>query len=407
MELLTTNNVWMMVCTFLVFFMHLGFSFLEIGLTQQKNTVNILFKNFFVITAGILIYYLVGFNLMYPGDFVMGGTVGFAGFFIDPGEGYDQLTYADGGYTYWTDFLFQAMFAATAATIISGAVAERIKIFSFILIATLYVAIVYPIVGSWHWGTGWAYDLGFYDFAGSTLVHSVGGWGALIIIYFLGARKGKFDKDGNPVAIPGSNLPLSAAGVLILWLGWFGFNGGSVLSADPALTSLTLVTTCLAAAAGGIACALTAKGVYGTLDITMFMNGVLGGLVGITAGADQMSPAEAIAIGAIAGPIVLGGVALLDKAKLDDPVGAIPVHLFCGMWGTLAVGIFGGLASGTQIAIQAAVIGVAGIFCCIGASLIVLLVKALVGLRVSEAEEAEGLDIAEHGTGAYADFSIK
>jgi Amt family ammonium transporter len=407
MELLTTNNVWMMVCTFLVFFMHLGFSFLEIGLTQQKNTVNILFKNFFVITAGILIYYLVGFNLMYPGDFVMGKTVGFAGFFIGPGEGYDQLTYADGGYTYWTDFLFQAMFAATAATIISGAVAERIKIFSFILIATLYVAIVYPIVGSWHWGTGWAYDLGFYDFAGSTLVHSVGGWGALIIIYFLGARKGKFDKNGNPVAIPGSNLPLSAAGVLILWLGWFGFNGGSVLSADPALTSLTLVTTCLAAAAGGIACALTAKGVYGTLDITMFMNGVLGGLVGITAGADQMSPAEAIAIGAIAGPIVLGGVALLDKAKLDDPVGAIPVHLFCGMWGTLAVGIFGGLASGTQIAIQAAVIGVAGIFCCVGAGLIVLLVKALVGLRVSEAEEAEGLDIAEHGTGAYADFSIK
>ena len=407
MELLTTNNVWMMVCTFLVFFMHLGFSFLEIGLTQQKNTVNILFKNFFVITAGILIYYLVGFNLMYPGDFVMGKTVGFAGFFIDPGEGYDQLTYADGGYTYWTDFLFQAMFAATAATIISGAVAERIKIFSFILIATLYVAIIYPIVGSWHWGTGWAYDLGFYDFAGSTLVHSVGGWGALIIIYFLGARKGKFDKDGNPVAIPGSNLPLSAAGVLILWLGWFGFNGGSVLSADPALTSLTLVTTCLAAAAGGIACALTAKGVYGTLDITMFMNGVLGGLVGITAGADQMSPAEAIAIGAIAGPIVLGGVALLDKAKLDDPVGAIPVHLFCGIWGTLAVGIFGGLASGTQIAIQAAVLGLVGIFCCVGAIIIVLLVKALVGLRVSEAEEAEGLDIAEHGTGAYADFSIK
>ena len=402
MELLTTNNVWMMVCTFLVFFMHLGFSFLEIGLTQQKNTVNILFKNFFVITAGIIIYYLVGFNLMYPGDFVMGGTVGFAGPFIDPGEGYDQLTYADGGYTYWTDFLFQAMFAATAATIISGAVAERIKIFSFILIASLYVAIVYPIVGSWQWGGGWASQMGFIDFAGSTLVHSVGGWGALIIIFFLGARKGKFDKDGNPVAIPGSNLPLSAAGVLILWLGWFGFNGGSVLSADPALTSLVLVTTCLAAAAGGIACALTAKLVYGTLDITMFMNGVLGGLVGITAGADLMSPAEAIYIGIIAGPIVLGGVYLLDKAKLDDPVGAIPVHLFCGIWGTLACGIFGASAALEQVGIQAAVIGIAGIFCCIGASLIVLLVKALVGLRVSEAEEAEGLDIAEHGTSAVS-----
>ena len=299
------------------------------------------------------------------------------------------------------------MFAATAATIISGAVAERIKIFSFILIASLYVAIVYPIVGSWQWGGGWASELGFYDFAGSTLVHSVGGWGALIIIFFLGARKGKFDKDGNPVAIPGSNLPLSAAGVLILWLGWFGFNGGSVLSADPALTSLTLVTTCLAAAAGGIACALTAKLVYGTLDITMFMNGVLGGLVGITAGADLMSPAEAIAIGAIAGPIVLGGVALLDKAKLDDPVGAIPVHLFCGMWGTLAVGVFGAEKGLEQLGKQAAVIGLAGIFCCIGAALIVLIVKALVGLRVSEAEEAEGLDIAEHGTSAYADFSVK
>jgi len=407
MELLTTNNVWMMVCTFLVFFMHLGFSFLEIGLTQQKNTVNILFKNFFVITAGIIIYYLVGFNLMYPGDFFIGQAVGFAGPFIDPGEGYDQLTYADGGYTYWTDFLFQAMFAATAATIISGAVAERIKIFSFILIASLYVAIVYPIVGSWQWGGGWASQMGFIDFAGSTLVHSVGGWGALIIIFFLGARKGKFDKDGNPSAIPGSNLPLSAAGVLILWLGWFGFNGGSVLSADPALTSLVLVTTCLAAAAGGIACALTAKLVYGTLDITMFMNGVLGGLVGITAGADLMSPAEAIYIGIIAGPIVLGGVALLDKAKLDDPVGAIPVHLFCGMWGTLACGIFGASAAWEQVGIQAAVIGIAGIFCCIGAAIIVLLVKALVGLRVSEAEEAEGLDIAEHGTSAYADFSVK
>ena len=403
MELLTTNNVWMMVCTFLVFFMHLGFTFLEVGLTRQKNSINILFKNFFVITAGLIIYCAVGFNLMYPSEWLIEGILGSPVAGLDA-EAAADLSYNE-GYTYWTDFLFQGMFAATAATIISGAVAERIKISSFMLIASLYVAIVYPIVGAWKWGGGFMDAAGFYDFAGSTLVHAVGGWGALVVIYFLGARKGRFGKDG--AVIPGSNIPLSAAGVVILWLGWFGFNGGSVLSADPALTSLTLVTTCLAAAAGGIACALTAKGIYGTLDITMFMNGVLGGLVGITAGADQMSPAEAIAIGAIAGPIVLGGVALLDKAKLDDPVGAIPVHLFCGIWGTLAVGIFGGLASGTQIAIQAAVIGVAGIFCCIGAALIVLLVKALVGLRVSEAEEAEGLDIAEHGTGAYADFSIK
>ena len=412
MELLTTNNVWMMICTALVFFMHLGFSLLEVGLTRQKNTINILFKNFFVITMGLIVYCAFGFNLMYPGEFgLIDGWLGFAGPGIDPGADYDQLTYADGGYTYWTDFLFQGMFAATAATIISGAVAERIKIFSFMLIAFLYVAIVYPIVGSWQWGGGhfltFTEDVGFYDFAGSTLVHSVGGWGALVVIYFLGARKGKFDSDGKPVAIPGSNIPLSAAGVLILWLGWFGFNGGSVLSADPALTSLTLVTTCLAAAAGGIGAALFSGILYKNLDLTMFMNGVLGGLVGITAGADQMLPGSAIFIGLIAGVIVVLSVALLDKCKLDDPVGAIPVHLFCGIWGTLAVGIVGELAGFQQFMVQLACIGIAGLFCVIGATLITLLVKGIAGLRVDEKEEADGLDIAEHGTGAYGDFSIR
>lgn len=412
MELLTTNNVWMMICTALVFFMHLGFSFLEVGLTRQKNTINILFKNFFVITMGLIVYCAFGFNLMYPGEFgLIDGWLGFAGAGLDPGADYNQLTYADGGYTYWTDFLFQGMFAATAATIISGAVAERIKIFSFMLIAFLYVAIVYPIVGSWQWGGGvfstFTEDVGFYDFAGSTLVHSVGGWGALVVIYFLGARKGKFNKDGKPVAIPGSNIPLSAAGVLILWLGWFGFNGGSVLSADPALTSLTLVTTCLAAAAGGIGAAIFSGLLYRNLDLTMFMNGVLGGLVGITAGADQMLPGSAILIGLIAGVIVVLSVALLDKCKLDDPVGAIPVHLFCGIWGTLAVGIFGELASVQQFMVQLACVGIAGLFCVIGATLITLLVKSVAGLRVDEKEESEGLDIAEHGTGAYGDFSIR
>ena len=412
MELLTTNNVWMMICTALVFFMHLGFSFLEVGLTRQKNTINILFKNFFVITMGLIVYCAFGFNLMYPGEFgLIDGWLGFAGPGLDPGADYDQLAYADGGYTYWTDFLFQGMFAATAATIISGAVAERIKISSFMLIAFLYVAIIYPIVGSWQWGGGefstFTEDYGFYDFAGSTLVHSVGGWGALVVIYFLGARKGKFDKDGNPVAIPGSNIPLSAAGVLILWLGWFGFNGGSVLSADPALTSITLVTTCLAAAAGGIGAALFSGLLYKNLDLTMFMNGVLGGLVGITAGADQMLPGSAILIGLIAGVIVVLSVALLDKCKLDDPVGAIPVHLFCGIWGTLAVGIFGELAGFDQFMVQLACIGITGVFCVIGATIITLFVKAIAGLRVDEKEEVEGLDIAEHGTSAYGDFSIR
>ena len=407
MELLTTNNVWMMLCAALVFFMHLGFSFLEIGLTRQKNTINILFKNFFIITMGIIVYCLVGFNLMYPGDFniigAYGGILGFAGPGLDAVAASD-LSYNE-GYTYWTDFLFQAMFAATAGTIISGAVAERIKINSFMLIVFLYVAIVYPIVGSWQWGAGFlstlTEEVGFYDFAGSTLVHSVGGWGALVIIYLLGARKGKFDSDGNAVAIPGSNIPLSAAGVLILWLGWFGFNGGSVISADPANTSLVLVTTCLAAAAGGIGAAFFSNLLYKNLDITMFMNGVLGGLVGITAGADQMGPTSAIIIGAVGGIVVVLGVALLDKCKLDDPVGAIPVHLFAGIWGTLAVGIFGASASFDQFMVQLASVGIVGVFCVIGATLITLLVKSLTGLRVSEKEESAGLDIAEHGTKAY------
>ena len=407
MELLTTNNVWMMLCAALVFFMHLGFSFLEIGLTRQKNTINILFKNFFIITMGIIVYCLVGFNLMYSGDFniigAYGGILGFAGPGLDAVAASD-LSYNE-GYTYWTDFLFQAMFAATAGTIISGAVAERIKINSFMLIVFLYVAIVYPIVGSWQWGSGFlstlTEEVGFYDFAGSTLVHSVGGWGALVIIYLLGARKGKFDSDGNAVAIPGSNIPLSAAGVLILWLGWFGFNGGSVLSADPANTSLVLVTTCLAAAAGGIGAAFFSNLLYKNLDITMFMNGVLGGLVGITAGADQMGPTSAIIIGAVGGIVVVLGVALLDKCKLDDPVGAIPVHLFAGIWGTLAVGIFGASASFDQFMVQLASVGIVGVFCVIGATLITLLVKSLAGLRVSEKEESTGLDIAEHGTKAY------
>ena len=401
MELLTTNNVWMMLCAALVFFMHLGFSFLEIGLTRQKNTINILFKNFFIITMGIIVYCLVGFNLMYPGEFniIGNGILGFAGPGLDSATAAD-LAYNE-GYTYWTDFLFQAMFAATAGTIISGAVAERIKINSFMLIVFIYVGLVYPIVGSWQWGSGFLYSLGFYDFAGSTLVHSVGGWGALIVIYLLGARKGKFDSNGKAIAIPGSNIPLSAAGVLILWLGWFGFNGGSVLSADPANTSLVLVTTCLAAAAGGIGAAFFSNLLYKNLDITMFMNGVLGGLVGITAGADQMGPTEAIIIGAIGGVIVVLGVALLDKCKLDDPVGAIPVHLFAGIWGTLAVGIFGDSASFDQFMIQLASVGIVGLFCVFGATLITLLVKSILGLRVSEEEEEAGLDIAEHGTKAY------
>src|SRR5690606_33953280 len=285
-EMFTVNNVWMMICTALVFIMHMGFATLESGLTRAKNTVNVLFKNVFVICVGLLTYYAVGFNLMYPGEF--NGFVGFGGFGIPLPEGGETSAYNE-GYTYWTDFIFQGMFAATAATIVSGAVAERIKLKSFMVFATLFVAVVYPIAGSWKWGGGWLDQKGFYDFAGSTLVHSVGGWGALIGAAILGPRLGKYAKSGI-TPIPASNLPMATVGVFLLWLGWFGFNGGSVLSADPSGTSLALVTTCLAGASGAIGAIVAYSFVSRKPDLSMTLNGILAGLVGITAGADVTTP---------------------------------------------------------------------------------------------------------------------
>ncbi len=403
--LFTANNVWMMVCTGLVFFMHTGFAFLEIGLTRQKNTINILFKNIFIITGGLLLYYAFGFNLMYPGfEEGSSGILKFAGFGIGAPENGMTPDYASGGYTWWTDFLFQGMFAATAATIVSGAVAERIKIGSFMIFVLFYVGLVYPIVGAWKWGGGFLDSWGFYDFAGSTLVHSVGGWAALVAIALLGSRIGKFGSDGKPKAIPGHSIPMATAGVLILWLGWFGFNGGSVLSADPALTSLVLVTTSLAAAAGGFGAFFLSTILYKNMDLTMFLNGILGGLVGITAGADLMSPNEAVVIGFLAGLIIVLGVSLIDKLKLDDPVGAVTVHLICGIWGTLAVGIFGDKAGFDQFLTQLYGVLIIGAFCVISAGIILGILKAVMGLRVSKEEEMEGLDIHEHGMDAYPDF---
>ncbi|WP_296314103.1 ammonium transporter [Winogradskyella sp. UBA3174] len=411
MELLTTNNVWMMICTALVFFMHMGFSLLEIGLTRQKNTLNVLFKNIFIITVGLLLYYIVGFNLMYPSEF--NGFIAWPDFGIGLGDMQNAYTnadgsaYGDGGYTYWTDFLFQGMFAATAATIVSGAVAERIKIGPFMIFVILYVGIIYPIAGSWKWGKGFLdqMETPFYDFAGSTLVHSVGGWAALVAVYLLGARIGKF-KNGKPQVIYGHSIPLATSGVLILWLGWFGFNGGSVLSANPELTSITLVTTCLAAASGGVFAAMTSSFLYKNLDLTMFLNGILGGLVAITAGADIMSPGNAIVIGSLAGVFIVFGIALIDKLKLDDPVGAIAVHLICGLWGTLAVGIFGELAGWNQFLSQLIGIGSYALICVISSFIIIFTLKKTVGIRVSELEELEGLDIHEHGMSAYPDFRM-
>lgn len=404
---LTINNVWMMICTALVFFMHLGFSLLEIGLTRQKNTINVLFKNIFIICGGLLLYYIGGFNLMYPG-FESGdwGILKFAGFGIEAPVNGMTAAYHSGGYTWWTDFLFQGMFAATAATIVSGAVAERVKLSSFMIFVVVYVGLIYPIVGSWKWGEGFLDRLGFYDFAGSTLVHSVGGWAALIAVYLLGARIGKYGKDGKPRAILGHNIPFATTGVLILWLGWFGFNGGSVLSANPGETSLTLVTTCLAAAAGGMSAFLVSYIRYKNYDLTMLINGILGGLVGITAGANVMSPNEAVIVGIIAGGLIVFAIPLLDKFKLDDPVGAIPVHLVCGVWGTLAVGIFGTEASVGQFFTQLLGIAIVGAFCMTTSFIILYTLKKTMGIRVSKDEEIEGLDPAEHGMSAYPDFRM-
>lgn len=282
----TANNTWMMVAIFLVFVMHLGFATVETGLSRAKNAVNILFKNTAIVAIGLLTYTFVGFNLMYPGDsWLIGKVLGFSGFGLEcPANGL-TVGYANGAYTYWTDFLFQGMFAATAATIVSGAVAERIKLGSFLIFSTVYVMFVYPFVGSWVWGGGWLAAKNFHDFAGSTLVHSVGGWGALAGIIVLGPRLGKY-VNGKIKPIMGHNMPLLTIGVFLLWLGWFGFNGGSVLSGDPGAVSYVLVTTSLAAAAGIIGSMTVSWTVQKKPDLSMVLNGCLAGLVGITAGAD-------------------------------------------------------------------------------------------------------------------------
>ncbi len=401
LELFTTNNLWIMVATFLVFIMHLGFATVESGLTRSKNAVNILFKNTLIPAIGLLTYALIGFNLMYPGEgnWLLSGWLGFGG--LGVGTDAAGLTSAyDPGYTYWTDFLFQGMFAATAATIISGAVAERIKLASFLLFATLYVAIGYPIAGSWVWGEGWLDALNFHDFAGSTLVHSVGGWGALAGAIMLGPRIGKYI-NGGIRPIMGHNMPMVVIGVFLLWLGWFGFNGGSVLSADAGAVSYVLVTTSLAAAAGIVASMAASWSIQKKPDLTMVLNGCLAGLVGITAGADVVSIRASVIIGAIAGVLVVLSVMMLDKVRVDDPVGAISVHLVCGIWGTLAVGLF---SSDFSLGIQALGVLAYGLFCFPLCLILFAVIKATMGLRVSRAEELGGLDVGEHGMEAYPDF---
>lgn len=406
-DLFTVNNLWMMIATILVFIMHLGFATLEAGLTRAKNTVNILFKNAIIPAIGILSYAFVGFNLMYPGADFAGGFFGFSGFGLSLPEGWDSSNY-NAGYTYFTDFIFQAMFAATAATIVSGAVAERVKLGPFIVFSILYVSIVYPIVGMWKWGNGFlnTMETPFYDFAGSTIVHSVGGWAALIGAFLLGPRLGKYTILGMK-AIPGHNLPMATMGVFLLWFGWFGFNGGSVLSASPGLVSKVFVTTSIAASAGAFGALFISYLKFKTYDITMVLNGILAGLVGITAGADQMGVLDSAIIGFIGGGLVVFSVVLFDKIKIDDPVGAISVHLIGGVWGTLAVGIFGSLAGMDQLISQLIGIGSVAVFCLASSWIIFFTLKKTVGIRVHEIEETEGLDLHEHGMSAYPDFATK
>lgn len=404
-DFFTVSMLWTVIAAAMVFIMHLGFATLEAGLTQSKNTVNILFKNVWIISIGLLTYAAMGFNTHYPVDsWQIPGWLGINGP-ISGLTGGDNDTWAYGGLslamTAYGDFIFQAMFAATAATIVSGAVAERVKLPSFMVFSTILVAVGYTVAGSWHWGGGWLSGLGggdaaFYDFAGSTVVHGFGGAAALACVMILGPRKGKYTKDGiKPIL--GHSMPLAAIGVFLLFFGWFGFNGGSVLSANPGPLGLVFTTTALAAAAGGVSSILTSFVVLKKPDLSMALNGLLAGLVSITAGADSVEPWAAVLMGAVGGVVVVFSILFFDKIKIDDPVGAISVHGVCGIWGTLAVAFFGGASFVSQL------IGVVGVyaFAFIFSFAVFYVIKLVMGVRVSEEEEHEGLDVAEHGAPAY------
>ncbi|MBR9760616.1 ammonium transporter [bacterium] len=401
-DFFTTSMLWTVIAAAMVFIMHLGFATLEAGLTQKKNTVNILFKNVWIISIGLLTYAAVGFNTHYPcGNWQIANFIGINGP-ISGLTGGENDTFAYGGLglamTAYGDFIFQAMFAATAATIVSGAVAERVKLSSFMIYSTILVAFGYTIAGSWHWGEGFLNQMEepFYDFAGSTVVHGFGGAAALAAVIVLGPRAGKY-VNGQVRPILGHSMPLAAVGVFLLFFGWFGFNGGSVLSANPGPLGLVFTTTALAAAAGAVASIFTSMVVLKKPDLSMALNGLLAGLVSITAGADAVGPWQAVLMGAIGGVIVVFSILFLDKIKIDDPVGAISVHGVVGIWGTIAVAIFGGANFMSQIYGVIAVYAFAFIF----SYILFMVLKATMGVRVSEEEEAEGLDVAEHGVPAY------
>jgi Amt family ammonium transporter len=409
------NMLWTLIAAILVFFMQAGFSMVESGFTRAKNAVNIMMKNLMDFSIGTLSYWAIGFGLMF--GTTAGHLIGTSDFFL---AGADP---ANAGWE-WTlvFFIFQTVFAATAATIVSGAMAERTKFSSYLIYSVCITGIIYPVFGHWAWGSllrgeGWLENLGFIDFAGSTVVHSIGGWCALAGAIVLGARMGKYGKDGKAKAIPGHNIPLAALGVFILWMGWFGFNAGSTTTADMSIGRIA-VTTNLAAAAGALAAMITAWVRIGKPDASMALNGALAGLVSITAGCADVSPLSAVLIGLIGGILVVLAVLFIDHVlKIDDPVGAVSVHGVCGAWGTLAAGLFAQEAYGGNAGLffggglQPVVIQLLGIAAAFGwafGSAFILFsgIKMLTGLRVTRQEELRGLDIGEHGMEAYSGFQI-
>ena len=430
------DTMWVMIAGMLVFFMNAGFCMLETGFCRQKNAVNVLAKNLIVFALSTIAFWAIGFSLMFSDggglNAVIGGLGGafLAGADNSPatGEAYQGIF----GSLNWTGvplmakFFFQLVFAGTAATIVSGAVAERIKFVDFLIFSLLLVGVAYPITGHWIWGGGWLATMGFYDFAGSTVVHSVGGWAALMGAAFLGPRLGKY-QDGQITALPGHNMSIATLGCLILWLGWFGFNPGSTMAADPNAIAHIAITTNTAGAFGGVAATIVAWLYLGKPDLSMIINGILAGLVGVTASCAYISVPSSAVIGVVAGVLVVFAVTFFDRLKIDDPVGATSVHLVCGIWGTLAVGLFsvgpggypwmvdltgkpigphglffgGGLTS--LIPQIVGIIAVAGITVLLS-TIFWLLLKATLGIRVTPEEELEGLDIGEHGMEAYSGF---
>jgi Amt family ammonium transporter len=395
------NYLWTLVAAFLVFFMQAGFAMVEGGFTRAKNAANIMMKNLMDFSIGTLCFWAVGFGLMFGASSGWFGTSGF--FFSDFSVDQDPWVFA-----FW---LFQVVFAGTAATICSGAMAERTKFSGYVIYAVIVSAIIYPIFGSWAWGGlykggGWLEKLGFIDFAGSTVVHSIGAWVALAGAVVLGPRLGKYNREGKPVPIPGHNLPLAALGVFILWFGWFGFNPGSTTTADTSIARIA-VNTNLAAAAGSVLAMFLTWVKFKNPDVGLTMNGALAGLVAITAPCANVSPLSAVIIGALAGIIVVYAVLFFERIKVDDPVGAVSVHGICGAWGTLAAGIFNEAGFSMKIiGVQVLGIVVAFVWAFGVGYLVFKLIAATIGLRVSPEEEMEGLDLSEHRAEAYPDFSL-